>query len=404
MAITPLQHVQPGQLITHTWANDVVDDINTLFAMFAALGSPPAPIPSTSGAPVLTGRSPTGDLHVGDAIALLGQNFSPRHSGLTRVNFGTVLVSDSAFLTGSSDTQLRFAVPNVSPGTVPVTVSTPEGTSVNVLSVHVLPAVTTNPGTVQVDPANDPQNPPTPTEGTPLLLQWTVSSNTVFPDDYTFTIHFTDVTPGSQNWSALLNTGEASITPGVPFTVVATVTVPHQGTANVMLTAQSTTDSERHHTSLPLSLEVDQPTATSDSRIGLNVPDPQPIFDSHGHPSHSHLTFEGAVPVISVDANSNSFVQIAVHFNDPAATPPVNYRFFAQVEDTTHWTAGDVHPPTLVQTALMGNTTVTYDLTNKATDAAQNETTLTVSAAKLQSDGTTQDYVSFAPVTLRNAG
>ena len=108
--------------------------------------------------------------------------------------------------------------------------------------------------------------------------------------------------------------------------------------------------------------------------------------------------------MIAVAADSESFVQIEVDFTDLASTPPLNYRFFAEVEDTTHWSADDVHPATLVQTALGGTTTVTYNLTNLATDSAQNETTLTVSAAKLQSDGTTDDYVSFAPVTLRNAG
>jgi hypothetical protein len=97
-------------------------------------------------------------------------------------------------------------------------------------------------------------------------------------------------------------------------------------------------------------------------------------------------------------------VQIQVHFNDLVSTPPLNYRFFASVDDTTHWTLGEVHPGTLVQTLAGGNTTVTYNLHNNATNSAQNQTTLTVSAAKLNSGGTADDYVSFAPVTLRNAG
>jgi IPT/TIG domain len=404
MAINPLQHVQPGQLITSAWANDVVDEINTLAAMLAALGSPPETPPSTSGKPVLTSRSPTGNLEVGDPITLFGQNFGPRHDGLTRVAFGPVQISDSQFLFGSSDTQLRFAVPNITPATVTVKVITPEGTSDNALSVTVLPTAVENLGDVQVDAANDPDNPPTPTEGVPLLLQWKVASNTEHPDHYTFHVDFTDVTPASQVWSALLNTDHAMITPGSPFTVVATVTVPHEGTATVTLTAQSTTDTERKHTSTPLSLEVDAEMAVSDPRIELNVAVPQPIVDSQGHPSHAHLSFEDGKPVISVDADSDSFVRINVHFNDPLATIPVPYRFFAEVDDTTNWTVGTVQPPTLIQSALMGNTHVTYNLTNEETGSEQNNATLTVRAAKLQSVGGPDDYISFAPVTLRNAG
>ena len=404
MAINPLQHVEPGDLITASWANDVVDEINSLAAALAALGSPPETPPSTSGPPVLTSRSPTGDVHVNDQITLIGQNFSPRHDGLTRVNFGGLQISDSAFLTGSSDTQLRFGVPNVPPGTVGVTVSTPQGTSSNMLSVNVLAAVTPQSGDVHIDPANDPSNPPTPTSGVPLQLQWTVSSATISTDTYSFDVSFTDVTPSSASWSATLNASQMAITPGSPFTVVATVTVPSTGSANVTLTATSTTDSSRHASSNPLLLEVGSETATSDPRIALRVANPQPDFDSHGNPSNATLTFDGSLPVILVNANSASFVQMQVHFTDLASTPPLNYRFFADVADDTHWTAGAAHPPTLVQSSLGGTTTIVYDLTNLATNSAQNETQLTVSAAKLMPDGTTDDYVSFAPVTLRNAG
>lgn len=404
MAITPLQHVQPGDLITSAWANEVVDEINTLAAMLAALGSPPVTPPSTSGAPVLTSRTPSGDLHVGDLITLIGQNFSPRHSGLTRVNFGGVQVSDSAFLPGTSDTQLRFSVPSVTPGTVTVRVVTPQGTSSNALSVNVLPAVITNPGDVHIDSALDPSNPPTPPAGGTVQLQWSVDSDTILADTYAFALAFTDVTPSSATWSGTLNASQMSVTPGTPFTVVATINVPNTGSAKVALTATSTTDSSRHASSNPITLEVDVETTVSDPRIDLRVSNPQPDFDAHGHPSNAFLTFDGTQPVINVTQDSASFVQMQVHFDDTVSTPPLHYRFFAEVDDTTHWSVQPASPAALVQTFPGGTTTVLYNVTNLATDAATNQATLTVSAAKLQSDGTTDDYVSFALVTLRNAG
>ncbi|HEX4525400.1 MAG TPA: IPT/TIG domain-containing protein [Gaiellaceae bacterium] len=402
MAINPLQHVQPGQLITAAWANEVVDEINAIIAELAATGSPPDNGPATSGPPVLTTRSPTGDVHVNDTITLLGQNFSPRHDGLTRVNFGGVQVSDSAFLPGTSDTQLRFAVPSVTPGTVTVRVITPQGTSANALSVHVLPAVLPQSGDVHIDSALDPSHPPTPTAGGTVQLQWSVDSDTIQPEAYAFALAFTDVTGPS--WSGTLNATQMTVTPGSPFTVVATINVPTTGSANVALTATSTTDSSRNGSSNPIALAVNVVTAVSDPRIDIRVSNPQPDFDAHGNPSNAFLTFDGEQPVINVTRDSVSFVQMQVHFDDTVSVPPLHYRFFAEVDDLTHWSVQPASPPTLVQTTAGGTTTILYNLTNHATDAAQDQATLTVSAAKLQADGLTDDYVSFAPVTLRNAG
>jgi hypothetical protein len=352
---------------------------------------------------VLTTRSPLGDVHVNDNLTLFGQNFTPRHNDLTRVNFGTVQIPDSQFLLGSSDTQLRFTVPNVPPGPVNISVSTPQGTSVHVLSVNVAAAVAPQGGTVHVDTANDPNNPPKPLPNQPLQLQGKVSSDTISPDDYTFDITFSEVTPSTQTWSATLNANEQTIDPNAPFTVVATVQVPSGGSAKATLTATSTTDSTRHESNtLPLAVNVSTPT--SDPRIALRVVDPQPDFDNHGNPNNAFLTYDGTNPVINVVKNASAIVEMQVHFSDTTATPPLNYRFFSQVEDTAHWSAGTADPATLVQMALGGTTTVIFNLSNLATDAATNETQITVSAAKLKPDLTTDDYVSFTPVTLRNAG
>lgn len=399
MATNPLQHVLPGDLITADWANGVVDELNSLAAQLAALGSPPQGQPA-AGAPVLTGRTPSGDVHVNDQLTLLGKNFSPLSSA--RINIGGVVVTQ--FLAGSSDTQLRFSVPNVPPGPVGITVSTPQGTSSNMLSANVLAAVQPQGGQVHIAPANDPQHPPTPQANHPLQLQWTVSSDTLAADTYAFRVDFADVQPPDQTWTATLNTTQQTIQPGTPFTVVATVQVPASGSASVTLTATSTTDATRTRTSDPLPLAVGSTSPTSDPRIALSVVDPQPDFDAHGNPSNATLIRENGRPVILVAKSVDSFVQIQVHFADTTATPPVSYRFFAEVADTTHWTAGAASPATLVQTALGGTTTVLYAFTNAATDASPNDTTLTVKAAKLASDGTTDDYVSFAAVTLRNAG
>jgi hypothetical protein len=397
MATNELQHVSPGQLITTAWANGIVDEINSLQAQLDALGSPPSS-PPAAGAPLLTSRSPAGNIQVNGLLTLLGQNFSPLSQA--RVNFGSLNVTQ--FLSGSSDTQINVSVPNIPLGPVGLSVSTPQGTS-NVLAATVVAAPPPQGGNVHIDVANDPSNPPNPTANTPLQLQWSVASDTINPDTYTFAVEFSDITPAATPWSASLNVSEKQVTPGSPFTVVATVQVPSTGSATVVLTATSTTDSTRNTTSSPLILTVGVSTPTSDPRIALRVSNPQPDNDPDGNPSNAALIFEGGLPVILVSKSSDSFVQIEVHFSDTLAAPPVNYRFFADVDDTTHWATKTASPPTLVQSLLGGTTTVLYNLTNKATNSAANDTQLTVSAAKLKGDGT-DDYVSFAPVTLRNAG
>jgi hypothetical protein len=174
--------------------------------------------------------------------------------------------------------------------------------------------------------------------------------------------------------------------------------------ANVTLKATSQTDpNHRWMAATPLTLTVGEDTPTSDPRIGLTVVDPQPFFDMDGNPSNVTLIRENNLPVILIGKNAPGFVEVQVDFHDAGATPPVNYRFFSEVADTTHWSADAVSPPTLVQTLLNGTATVLFNLTNLATNANPNDTQFTVSAAKLKADST-DDYVSFAPISIRNAG
>jgi hypothetical protein len=397
-----LDPVSPGGLITaHGWTamSDAIEELDVRLRALEAGGPTPTPSP---GAPVLNNRTPTGDVHPHDLVTLLGQNFLPLSQ--TRVHFGSAPPITS-FGAGSDDTHLSFTVPSIAPQTAEITVSNPQGTSATKLMANVLAEVVPQGGNVDVQPDNDPLNPPTPVAGQPLQLQWIVTSNTLFSDTYSFDVQFTDKQPGGSNWTATLNTSERLIAAGASFTVVATVAVPANGTsANVTLKATSLTDpTHRRKAATPLALSVGNPTPTSDSRIGLTVSDPQPMFDMDGNPSNVTLIHENNLPVILVGKNAPGFVEMQVDFHDSAAIPPVNYRFFSQVEDTGHWSADTTNPATLVQTQLNGTTTVLFNLTNLATNANPNDTQFTVSAAKLKSDAT-DDYVSFAPISIRNQG
>ena len=401
---TPIQldPVSPGDLITArgwTAVTDAIAELDARLRVLEAGGTTPAPTP---GAPVLNTRTPTGDVRPHDLLTLLGQNFLPLSQ--TRVHFGPVDIT--SFGAGSDDTHLAFTVPTMTPQSVNITVSNPQGTSSKTLTANVLAEVVPQGGTVDVQPANDPSNPPNPQAGQPLTLQWTVTSNTLFPDTYAFEVQFSGVQPSTSSWTSTLNANQKQLSAGASFTVVATVAVPSDGTsASVTLKATSTTDpSHRWKSATPLALTVGSPTPTSDPRIGLTLSDPQPLFGPDGVTLNSvSLTHESGLPVLLVGANSQGFVSVEIAFHDSAATPPVDYHFFAEVDDTANWTAGNPIPDELLQTQLHGTTTVWYPLTNKATNATPNDAHLTVSAAKRQ-NSTTDDYHSFAPVAIRNAG
>ena len=400
---TPIQLPQanPGDLIrSDDWnaMTAAIDDLETRVAALEAGGGTSSP--SSPGAPVLNTRVPTTDLHVGDLVTLLGQNFFPL--SLTRINFGAKQIT--SFGVGSDDTHLNFTVPNITPQTVSISVANPQGESSKHLTANVVTALPPPVGDVDVQSANDPSNPPNPTAGGTVQLQWTVTSNTLVPDTYTFEPVVSNASPNSAAWTVVLNATQKQINAGASFTVVATVTIATNATSvDVGLKATSQTLSSRTKTTPPTTLTVGEETPVSDSRIGLTVMVPQPEFDSHGNASNVGTVQEATGTVVLVAANVEGAVEVQVDFHDTQAVTPVNYTFSSEVDDATHWHAEAANPSTLSQSHLNGQTTVLFNITNLATNANPNDATFTVRAAKLKPDAT-EDYVSFIPVAIRNAG
>jgi hypothetical protein len=277
-------------------------------------------------------------------------------------------------------------------------VSTSQGVSSTSLPATVVAAQVSNPGKVDVQPANDPVNPPHPVAGgAPVTLRWTVTSNTQLLDTYTFEPVL--VQPAAGGWTVTLTPTERAIAPGAlsASTVLGTVTFPGSGTATVALKATSMTDPKRSMVSTPVSLTVGAATPTGDPRITFTVTDPQPDFDQSGNANNAVLIKENGLSIVRVAKASTAFVQVDLDLTDAGS-----HRFFAEVADTTHWSVQPPNPPTL-EAAGAGTTSVFYNLTNLATDASPNATSLTVKAAKVKANGA-DDYVSFATVPLRNAG
>ncbi len=105
----------PGYNLASGWGTPVAD------ALVAALQPP-------SGCPVVAGLSATSGLARGGSptsVTISGSGLA----GATAVHFGTVAVPPSAFTVGAGGTSIVLVPPAATTGTVPVTVTTPTGTS-----------------------------------------------------------------------------------------------------------------------------------------------------------------------------------------------------------------------------------------------------------------------------------
>ena len=98
-------HVSPGQLISSSVMNLILDKISSIDDRVTALEGGTG---SASGAAVITGISPSGPIQVGQVLTVSGRNFG-FSVGAQQVFIDAVQVN--AFQAGSSDQQLVFVIP-----------------------------------------------------------------------------------------------------------------------------------------------------------------------------------------------------------------------------------------------------------------------------------------------------
>ncbi len=344
---TTFQHVNPGDLISSNFMNDLVDEINSLETRLEALETPiGSPPDQGAGPPILTTRSPTGDVEIGSLLTVTGQNFTPLE--FTRVNLGAAQIS--SFEPGASSTQLSFPVPSTlsAPATVTVSISTPQGTSAT-LPVHLVPAAApAQGGQAFIDNKSTPPGQINP--GQPYTFQWDVRSGTLLPASYTFSVVWSDVTPSTElgAWQAAtgLSSSQQLIAPGSPFRVTATVTVPpgagNTDTATLVLHVASA-DGAFVRTSDPIVLTVGSSAPVSDPRIQITYQTPGPGNDAGTGPNPvgMHLDATGK-PIYTVKFGQSGSIPVQVIVTEPGVH---NYQFQSQIEQSgTAWSAGSISP------------------------------------------------------------
>ncbi|HEY2903156.1 MAG TPA: hypothetical protein VGL59_21415 [Polyangia bacterium] len=152
MPIT-LQPPQPGDLITASFAKQLVDLLSQLDARVSVLE---AVVPGSDGQLSISQIVPS-DVVVGDQIQIVGANFGLPSEDVVSFD-GTTSVTK--FLPGSNDKLLILAVPPISFGklttkSVPLVVSGARGSASNSITVHTTEA-TIPTGTITVSPGQVP--------------------------------------------------------------------------------------------------------------------------------------------------------------------------------------------------------------------------------------------------------
>lgn len=135
--VAPLQHVQPGDVISANFTNNLIDALLDLQSRVGKLEGTPS---SSGNAVAITGLAPAGPLRVGDDVEILGRNFG-FSIGVQRVFFDSSRVT--VYRTGSSDTALYVQVPdvpNVSEVGTPVTLTVANQSTTDTRQVTLQPA------------------------------------------------------------------------------------------------------------------------------------------------------------------------------------------------------------------------------------------------------------------------
>ncbi len=173
MLIT-VQKVKPGDLITASAWNAVVDTLFSLRSEIDAIGvgSPPT---STGPKPVITSTEPTPDVPAGSTLTIHGQNFEVP-AILNTVTLDGAALGD--FPPGSTDQILKVQIPGDLTGlpkTMELVLTTTAGDAHT--SIHVVPAVVTLIGQIRVTNATGIL--PTPNVGDTLHFQFTLDADAV---------------------------------------------------------------------------------------------------------------------------------------------------------------------------------------------------------------------------------
>lgn len=396
--------VRPGDLITADLMSQVLADIADLQLAVATLQGGGV---TTSKAPVLISRDPTGDVEVGSKLTLLGISF--RASGSTNtVMLGSVAIN--AFLV-EDDTRISFQVPDSFTGLprdMSVFVKNAKGPSQS-LAVRVLPPTPVQGGQVVILDQTGALG--QIGIGTTYGLKWLIDSQTLLPVAYRWRLVFTNLVGGAsaQAWSdstVFVPVGPTEIVAGSPLLVTASVTVPSGArSADISLLVEKTSGSFSKPSS-PLRLEVGAMAVISDTRALVSlktIPPLNPVNPLEPNPVR-------AANIVLSDGTSLSGVQIKygatgkipcnMHVTSDTAAAG-SYAYSVQIETPgALWATPSVTPTRSAQT-VNSDRAITVTVTNTDASSSVAFTYLVVIATHTPTGSATPDFLSFIRIPIQ---
>ncbi|MET7636354.1 hypothetical protein [Streptomyces sp. NPDC005078] len=379
--------VEPGALITARFVNRILDQLERMQAEIDEIKG------SDKNIPVITGRSPLGDIPVPSELTLIGRNF------LIPVNQNTVTidgtVSITGFLVGSNDTRLIFDIPPTIAGlpkNVEVKVTNRYGSDST--TVRLVPDQTVTGQMLITDSTSDLGE--AIQTGHTYLFTFQLDSQTNIAEAYAITPRFTNAQGTSasawQTGAVLVGSSPVTIRPGAPTTVGVRVTVPAGASSvdfAVGVAAQHSTDPRLNRTSAVRTLAVGQPQKPNDPRTTLSLADIGPVFDNV-----RKVTIDGNEG-IEIQYNTRGPVPVRADFSVTG-----RYRYEAEIENPGGlWELGTPVPAEGEGTAGQF-TKVTTELTSSVTSPSSEQRFMVVRAIRLKEDGT-NDFLSYTRFPIR---
>ncbi len=326
MAITPIKHVDPGDLITATFINNVIDALDTLQEQIDAIGSGPAP----PGAPVIISVQPSQGVAAGAEMTIIGENFAvPAVVNTVKLD-STELID---FVSGT-DTHIVVVVPGSIPGlpkTMTLSIATEHGSDER--NVTVLPGVVKPTGKIKV------------TNTTGALGNITVGGTFTYNmkldtggmnigEDFKIQAEYLNAVGAStQAWQAATSylgidsNGVAHVEPTAPLTVGVTFKVPTGATSvDLVVRAISVHNDPASSSASPvIPIAVGQPPLPTDASIVLTI-------NTHQGTKIQNQTFSGATPGAGLGVKFGENPLVTLHAKIDHAG---SYKFTAAIENSS---------------------------------------------------------------------
>lgn len=309
-------HVKPGDLITATLWNDVVDRLDRVEARVSALESG-----SGVGAVRIDSLTPAGDLQVGQRVTVSGVNFGISHNTTSVLINNEYIPDNNIDRSNSTDTTLYFTIPGISgipTGGASYSIVVSNGKTSASITRFIVPPPQVPQGSVYVYYLDTNPTAATPglvSSNAQTLVRFRVVSDATIPATFQFGARILN-----QMWNtAILGDTSKLLQPGETTVLTVATNVPSVANNTYFLVAASATAGPLVYGSSTLvGSKVGSVTPPADSSIQI-------AYDTLELTGTMQATYDGAVLTCqksSVGASNAVIMTFLVKFSTTGTYPP----------------------------------------------------------------------------------